>query len=106
MADDKVCASLRKFDIDIDDSEMREVFDAIDLDGSGEVGLEDFKDGFVRMRGPATAKDVLKIQMSVERLSRRLSGPVRGPQGQMWANRRIDNLVNAVNELTRRVGSL
>jgi hypothetical protein len=49
-----------------------ELFSVLDHDGSGELSVEEFINGCIRMKGPAKSKDLLAVQISVESLAKRL----------------------------------
>jgi len=55
--------------IDVDLSEARELFDLIDLDGTGMINSQEFLSGVVRLHGPAKALDVAVLMHEVKDLS-------------------------------------
>eukprot|EP00747_Dinoflagellata_sp_TGD_P011397 gnl/TRDRNA2_/TRDRNA2_120717_c2_seq2.p1 gnl/TRDRNA2_/TRDRNA2_120717_c2~~gnl/TRDRNA2_/TRDRNA2_120717_c2_seq2.p1 ORF type:complete len:389 (-),score=80.16 gnl/TRDRNA2_/TRDRNA2_120717_c2_seq2:241-1407(-) len=55
--------------IDVDLSEARQLFDLIDLDGSGEIDSGEFLSGVVRLHGPAKALDVAVLMHEIKDLS-------------------------------------
>jgi len=52
--------------LDIHVEECKELFELLDTDG-GEIDTAEFFDGLMRMRGPATSKDILRIEKKVQK---------------------------------------
>lgn len=109
MGKREVQAQLFKFGIEMDSEELTEVFEAIDIHETGELVLEDFISGLSRMRGPASAKGILRVHMTVERLAQRIPHaaglPPTGPRGSS-ISRRIDLLEGAIEELIGKVSDM
>jgi len=57
--------------LDFRQEDCKNLFDMLD-DGDGEVSLEEFFDGLMRMRGGAQAKEIFTLQKMMHKLSRRL----------------------------------
>merc|ERR1712187_9201 len=47
--------------IDVDPSEAKHLFEMLDINGSGEIDLEEFLSGCLRLQGPAKALDLLLV---------------------------------------------
>jgi len=79
IEDDKILAYLRTLEIDV--SQVRTLFTLLDVDNTGEVDIDEFVGGCLRLRGGATSMDlaVLKYQVewivrNVQTLSRNFGG--------------------------------
>merc|ERR1719487_119550 len=71
IANPEVANRLRLIDFPVDDPD--EVFMLLDVDSSGELSIDEFISGCMRLKGPAKSKDLLAVQISVETLGKRLS---------------------------------
>jgi hypothetical protein len=58
--------------IDLPVSDAEELFNVLDGDGSGELSVEEFIGGCIRLKGPARSKDLLAVQICIESLSEKL----------------------------------
>ncbi|EEQ99080.1 hypothetical protein Pmar_PMAR019728 [Perkinsus marinus ATCC 50983] len=58
--------------IDLPVADAEELFMVLDYDGSGELSVDEFIGGCVRMKGLAQSKDLLAVQVSMEALGKRL----------------------------------
>merc|ERR1712032_1050982 len=58
--DEKIIAYLRTLEIDID--QVRTLFTLLDVDNTGEVDLEEFVGGCLRLRGGATSMDMAVLR--------------------------------------------
>merc|ERR1719223_1055502 len=58
--------------INVDPSEALGLFRLMDIDGSGEVGAEEFLSGCLRLRGPAKALDLALLIREVRRFSQHI----------------------------------
>jgi len=58
--------------IDVDPSEAKGVFRLLDLDDSGAIDAEEFLNGCLRLRGPASALDLALLMHEVRRLEKQL----------------------------------
>jgi len=59
--------------LDFEPSECQELFNLLD-DGDGEIETKEFFEGLRRLRGPASAKDVFRLQKAVDCLGSSLEG--------------------------------
>mmetsp|Transcript_56603 Transcript_56603/g.148295 ORF Transcript_56603/g.148295 Transcript_56603/m.148295 type:complete len:167 (-) Transcript_56603:110-610(-) len=59
--------------IDVDPSEARGLFCLLDLDGSGEITVDEFLNGALRLRGSAKALDVALLLQQVRKVHCRLA---------------------------------
>merc|ERR1711988_2069835 len=67
----EVANRLRLIDFPVEDPD--EVFMLLDVDQTGELSIDEFISGCMRLKGPAKSKDLLAVQISVETLGKRLS---------------------------------
>ncbi|KAF4680697.1 hypothetical protein FOZ63_027093, partial [Perkinsus olseni] len=58
--------------IDLPVADAEELFMVLDHDGSGELSVDEFIGGCVRLKGSAKSKDLLAVQVSVESLAKKL----------------------------------
>eukprot|EP00400_MALV-I_sp_L67-5_P000018 gene18-393_t len=58
--------------IDLPVSDAEELFIVLDHSGDGELSVDEFIGGCVRLKGNAKSKDLLSVQISVESLAKRL----------------------------------
>lgn len=107
LQDKHAQAKLLHLNIEIDESEIRELFDLIDPTNSGEITKYQFRHGLSRMKGPVQAKDLLKLRMDLDRVERQLDdlGDPRNNFAQ-GAHRRLDTLITEATSLEGRVDSL
>lgn len=66
----EVQRKLKLIELPVADAE--ELFAILDHDGSGELSVEEFIGGCVRLKGPAKSKDLLAVQMNLVSLIERL----------------------------------
>merc|ERR1712232_1098111 len=59
IADNEIVAYFKALDIDA--TEAKGLFELLDADGSGDVALEEFVTGCLRLKGEATAVDVVTL---------------------------------------------
>merc|ERR1719343_1139607 len=64
IEDDKIMAYLRTLEIDV--SQVRTLFMLLDVDNTGEVDIEEFVGGCLRLRGGATNMDLAVLKYQVE----------------------------------------
>lgn len=67
LNDERVKAYLQTLDLDVADA--RGLYRLLDLDGMGEVGIEDFVSGCLRLKGPAKSIDVCTLIFENRRLA-------------------------------------
>lgn len=72
---DMVKYSFSVLDIDIADSNY--LFDMLDLDGSGEVDMEEFVSGCLRLKGNAKSIDIHTLMFEVKHLMNKVEGHMR-----------------------------
>merc|ERR1719343_339767 len=91
IEDDKIMAYLRTLEIDV--SQVKTLFTLLDVDNTGEVDVDEFVGGCLRLRGGATSMDlaVLKYQVEwilrgVQSLHRVLEPKAASGSGQKAAN--------------------
>lgn len=65
MLKPKVRAYFQALDLDV--SQAHEVFDLLDVGGTGYVTVNEFVDGILRLRGQARSIDVNKVMFMCER---------------------------------------
>ena len=58
--------------IELPVADAEELFAILDHDGSGELSVEEFIGGCIRLKGPAKSKDLLSVQVSIQALAERL----------------------------------
>ena len=51
-------------------SDLQEMFHLLDSDESGEVTMEEFFRGFLKLKGPAKGKDMITLSVSVQRCAK------------------------------------
>lgn len=81
LTDEKNVASMKSVDMDVDDA--KGLFALIDTKGIGEIPLDEFVSGFLRLQGQARFKDVATLTYSNKRMS-------------VWLRDRIDELESAL----------
>lgn len=64
IEDDKIMAYLRTLEIDV--SQVRTLFTLLDVDNTGEVDIDEFVGGCMRLRGGATSMDLAVLKYQVE----------------------------------------
>lgn len=64
IEDDKILAYLRTLEIDV--SQVRTLFTLLDVDNTGEVDIDEFVGGCLRLRGGATSMDLAVLKYQVE----------------------------------------
>jgi len=64
IEDDKILAYLRTLEIDV--SQVRTLFTLLDVDNTGEVDVDEFVGGCLRLRGGATSMDLAVLKYQVE----------------------------------------
>merc|ERR1712217_429627 len=64
IEDDKILAYLRTLEIDV--SQVRTLFTLLDVDNTGEVAIDEFVGGCLRLRGGATSMDLAVLKYQVE----------------------------------------
>eukprot|EP00413_Alexandrium_margalefii_P039299 CAMPEP_0204603214 /NCGR_PEP_ID=MMETSP0661-20131031/57126_1 /ASSEMBLY_ACC=CAM_ASM_000606 /TAXON_ID=109239 /ORGANISM="Alexandrium margalefi, Strain AMGDE01CS-322" /LENGTH=751 /DNA_ID=CAMNT_0051614259 /DNA_START=22 /DNA_END=2277 /DNA_ORIENTATION=+ len=82
---DLVRYSFSVLDIDIADSNY--LFDMLDLDGSGEVDMEEFVSGCLRLKGNAKSIDIHTLMFEVKHLMKKVDHAVSGlppMQATVW----------------------
>merc|ERR1711972_516951 len=57
--------------IDIDQTEAKSLFDLLDISGDGKISADEFLNGCLRVRGPAKALDLLVLSREVSQLIER-----------------------------------
>merc|ERR1712061_173008 len=62
--DDKIQAYLKTLEIDV--SQVRTLFTLLDVDRTGEVDIDEFVGGCLRLRGGATSMDLAVLKYQVE----------------------------------------
>merc|ERR1712083_670369 len=58
----------------LDSSDVWDLFKLLDVDHSGEIDLDEFVGGFMRLRGPAKSIDIAKISYDNKQMRTRLAG--------------------------------
>jgi len=71
FSDPLVIAFFSALDLDIEDTER--IFQLIDSDDSGELGIQEFIDGCMKLKGGARSLDVFSVLKATERMQRRLN---------------------------------
>eukprot|EP00746_Dinoflagellata_sp_MGD_P002450 gnl/MRDRNA2_/MRDRNA2_104760_c0_seq1.p1 gnl/MRDRNA2_/MRDRNA2_104760_c0~~gnl/MRDRNA2_/MRDRNA2_104760_c0_seq1.p1 ORF type:complete len:487 (+),score=105.24 gnl/MRDRNA2_/MRDRNA2_104760_c0_seq1:72-1532(+) len=66
-------------EIEIDDFDSRDLFESMDTENLKELSEHVFKDGFIRMRGSAKAKDVVKLGAAVKKITKQLCNEMPSP---------------------------
>jgi len=90
---------LNNIDIEIHDAE--ELFEMMDVNKNGHISLDEFVDGCLRMKGQATSKNLMMVQVDLQRQMRQ--------QGEHLTrlcerqDNRLQRLEAAVEHLTRLV---
>merc|ERR1719343_177280 len=64
IEDDKIMAYLRTLEIDV--SQVKTLFTLLDVDNTGEVDIDEFVGGCLRLRGGATSMDLAVLKYQVE----------------------------------------
>jgi len=75
---EKVRYSFSVLDIDISDSNY--LFDMLDLDRSGEVDMDEFVSGCLRLKGNAKSIDIHTLMLEIRHLMRKWEAFIDGPQ--------------------------
>lgn len=69
IANQEIYQKLKMIDFPVDDPEK--IFMLLDYDESGELSIDEFITGCIRMRGSANSKDLLVAQVAVDTMKRR-----------------------------------
>merc|ERR1719422_2778224 len=85
-------------DLDIADEDQLDLFDTLDVDGSGTIDLEELVVGICKLRGDARRSDIVGVGLVVRNIQMAL---VTMEQTLMD---RISNLANAMEVLTLHTG--
>lgn len=59
--------------LELDVSQAHRLFQLLDTDGSNEVGIDEFLDGCLRLKGPAKSLDVNMLVYETEKLQRQMA---------------------------------
>merc|ERR1711870_43656 len=70
LQDDKVKAYFQALELDV--SQARGLFKLLDIDGNNQVGLNEFLDGCMRLKGQAKSIDVNMLLYENRRLMRKI----------------------------------
>jgi len=71
MKDPDAMAQLKLVDLPLDDPQ--EIFTLLDIDNSGELSIDEFISGCMRIKGAAKSKDLLAVQIAVDTLGTKFS---------------------------------
>merc|ERR1711874_288611 len=71
MADEQIMLYLQSLEIDI--SAARDIFDLLDSNMRGEVGIDEFVLGFLEMKGTAKGADVAILRNNVHKIAIKLA---------------------------------
>jgi len=66
LKNEDITAYLTSLDIDV--TEARSLFPLLDLEQSGDIGVEEFVEGCIRLKGGATAVDLMTLTLETKRL--------------------------------------
>jgi len=81
----KVSAYFASLELDV--SNAHRLFRLLDTDGSNEVGLDEFLDGCMRLKGQARSIDVNMLVYEIERMSRQISHIIEASHdGRLWVS--------------------
>jgi len=80
----KVSAYFASLELDV--SNAHRLFRLLDVDGSNEVGLDEFLEGCMRLKGQARSIDVNILVYEIERMSRQISHII--DEGRLWISNR------------------
>merc|ERR1719195_236596 len=72
----KVAAFFASLELDV--SQAHRLFQLLDTDGSNEVGIDEFLDGCLRLKGPAKSLDVNMLLYETEKLQRQMAKIIEG----------------------------
>jgi len=82
MQDDSFVARLTELSIPV--LEAQHLFDVLDIDGSGQITLPEFLDGFTRVAGVAKSKDLLQVHCDLTKHFRTL-GKLLSTNTETWS---------------------
>merc|ERR1712228_463339 len=61
-------------EVDIETSTKFELFDVLDVDDGGELGLDELIGGLMRLRGPISKSEIVAIRLKVQYMTKLLEG--------------------------------
>jgi hypothetical protein len=102
IQDKDVINQLMSIDITVLDAE--DLFQTLDVDGSGSISLTEFIEGFSRVKGPALAKHLLKLHYDLQKQMKNLGKEVLslGDGGVTFEK----DLLQRIEEMDARVKAL
>merc|ERR1711998_242247 len=79
--------------LEINPIDAFDLFDIVDVDHSDSISIFEFMDGFGRLKGPALAKHLLKVQCDAQRLYKNaLDGIEEANANLRYQMRKLNNL--------------
>jgi hypothetical protein len=82
--------------LEINPVDAYDLFDIVDVDNSESISIQEFMDGFGRLKGPALAKHLLKVQCDAQRLNK------NAMEGIEEANSNMREQMARMNNLTKK----
>lgn len=85
MKDPEAMNKLKLIDLPLDDP--HEIFSLLDVDQSGELSIDEFISGCMRIKGNAKSKDLLAVQIAVDTLGTKLTDLTKALEtagGKIW----------------------
>merc|ERR1712217_126233 len=86
-------------------SEIREVFNAMDTDFSGQLAWDEFRDGLVQLSKPFTSKDIMWLESTVMQLDKMLAEHSTSAECIDW-DTRIDKVHAHARLISERLSLL
>lgn len=76
-------------ELDIADEDQFELFDTVDVDGSGSIGLEDLVQGIAKLRGGARRSDIVGVSLMMRALQAEVSAFQRAISRQLEGSYKV-----------------